>query len=55
MPADLQEITVQRIFVRNGMSMDLADRFLVDMATQTDFLERLESPMPTQTQPAFHH
>jgi glutamate decarboxylase len=55
MPADLQEITVQRIVVRNGMSMDLADKFLVDMAKQTDYLDRLESPMPIEAQPAFHH
>jgi len=55
MPADLQEITVQRIVVRNGMSMDLADKFLVDMAKQTDYLDRLESPMPIEAQPSFHH
>ncbi|RFA06716.1 glutamate decarboxylase [Subtercola boreus] len=55
MPADLQDITVQRIVVRNGMSMDLADKFLVDMAKQTDYLNRLDSPMPIETQPAFHH
>ena len=55
MPADLVDITVQRIVVRNGMSMDLADRLLVDMATQTDHLDRLESPMPLEAQAAFHH
>lgn len=55
MPADLADITVQRIVVRNGMSMDLADRFLVDITQQTDYLNRLESSMPTEGQPAFHH
>jgi glutamate decarboxylase len=55
MPTDLADITVQRIVVRNGMSMDLADRFLIDMAKQTDYLDRLESPMPIEAQPAFHH
>jgi len=35
--------------------MDLADKFLVDMAKQTDYLDRLESPMPIEAQPSFHH
>ncbi len=55
MPANLVDITVQRIVVRNGMSMDLADRFLVDMAKQVNYLDRLETPMPIEEQPAFHH
>lgn len=55
MPADLVDITVQRIVVRNGMSMDLADRFLIDIAKQTDYLDRLESAMPIEAQQAFHH
>ncbi|HEY0248255.1 MAG TPA: glutamate decarboxylase [Gryllotalpicola sp.] len=56
MPADLTEITVQRIVVRNGFSMDLADKFLVDLAEQTDYLDRLESPMPVEGLTAgFHH
>jgi glutamate decarboxylase len=56
MPADLTEITVQRIVVRNGFSMDLADKFLADIAKQTDYLDRLESPMPLEGLTAsFHH
>ena len=55
MPADLPDITVQRIVVRNGFSMDLADKFLTDMAKQTAYLDRLDSPMPIEGQPAFHH
>lgn len=55
MPADLEDITVQRIVVRNGMSMDLADRFLADMIKQTDYLDRLDAPMPLEKQSAFHH
>ena len=55
MPADLAEITVQRIVVRNGFSMDLADKFLTDMAKQTTYLDQLDSPMPIEGQPAFHH
>ena len=46
MPESLSEIVVQRIVVRNGLSMDLADRFLSDIAGEVDYLDRLESPMP---------
>jgi glutamate decarboxylase len=56
MPVDLEALTVQRIVVRNGLSMDLADKFLADIAKQTDYLNRLQSPMPIENlQSAFHH
>jgi glutamate decarboxylase len=55
MPDALAEITVQRIVVRNGLSMDLADRFLTDMAEAVDYLGRLESPMPVEDRRAFAH
>jgi len=37
-PADLQEVAVLRIVVRNGFSMDLADIFLADLRMQTEIL-----------------
>jgi glutamate decarboxylase len=56
MPADLEDLTVQRVVVRNGLSMDLADKFLIDIAKQTDYLDRLDAPMPVEVlHPAFHH
>jgi len=56
MPADLADITVQRIVVRNGLSMDLADRLLADIVKETAYLDRLESAMPAEAkQSAFHH
>ena len=56
MPADLTEITVQRIVVRNGLSMDLAADLVVDIAEATAYLDKLSSPMPIEGQSSgFHH
>ncbi|MBP3036242.1 glutamate decarboxylase [Arthrobacter sp. zg-ZUI100] len=56
MPSNLENLTVERIVVRNGLSMDLADSLLQDIRTETEFLDRLESPMPQEAeQPGFHH
>ena len=56
MPDDLADVTVQRIVVRNGLSMDLAAELLDDIRTETAYLEALEAPMPVEgAQPAFHH
>ncbi|MDR1442413.1 MAG: glutamate decarboxylase [Bifidobacteriaceae bacterium] len=46
MPVDLGGLTVQRIVVRNGMSMDLADRFIAEFQAAVDYLERLDGPLP---------
>ena len=56
MPANLEHLTVERIVVRNGLSMDLADSLLEDIRTETEYLDRLESPMPQEAaHPGFHH
>lgn len=56
MPDDLTDLTVQRIVVRNGLSMDLASELLADIETETAHLDALESPMPIEGQtPGFHH
>jgi glutamate decarboxylase len=56
MPADLTDLTVQRVVVRNGFSHDLADAFLADLKAEVDYLDALTGPMPSQGQrPAFHH
>ena len=56
MPDDLGDHVVQRIVVRNGLSMDLADRLLADIRTETAFLDALTAPMPTdRPRPGFHH
>ncbi|MFK3679522.1 glutamate decarboxylase [Microbacterium sp. NPDC090218] len=56
MPADLEQITVQRIVVRNGLSMDLAAELMRAIETEVAYLDALESPMPAEKpQSAFHH
>jgi hypothetical protein len=32
--------------VRAGMTLDMADLFLADLRTQTDWLESLDGPLP---------
>ncbi|MDF2979565.1 MAG: glutamate decarboxylase [Actinomycetospora sp.] len=55
-PDALSDRTVQRIVVRDGLSGDLADRLLHDIATETAYLDELVSPMPAARQhPSFHH
>lgn len=56
LPADLTEITVQRIVVRSGFSKDLAMDFLEDFREQVAYLESLSAPLPNpQPQPGYHH
>ena len=56
MPADLTDVTVQRVVVRNGLSRDLAGSFLSDLRAEVAYLDGLSAPMPTEGQhPAFHH
>ena len=56
MPADLQDITVQRVVVRNGLGRDLAQTFLTDLATEVAYLDGLSGPMPPESHgPGFHH
>ncbi len=56
MPDNLTDLTVQRIVVRNGLSLDLASELLADIQTETAYLDALDSPMPVENaQPGFHH
>ena len=56
MPVHLTHITVQRVVVRKDLSLDLADKFLADLATEVAYLEALTSPMPDMGRRAgFHH
>jgi glutamate decarboxylase len=48
MPDDISDIIVQRIVVRNGLSRNLAESLIVDIKEAVDYLDRLESPMPTE-------
>ena len=57
MPEDLSDLTVQRIVVRNGLTMDLADILLDDIADSVRYLEGLDRPLPREGRKtsAFHH
>jgi glutamate decarboxylase len=57
MPDNLTDLTVQRIVVRNGLSMDLADRFLDSLEDCLSYLDGLSSPLPKESRQAtpFHH
>ncbi|MBD0711784.1 MULTISPECIES: glutamate decarboxylase [unclassified Streptomyces] len=56
LPDDLDDVTVQRVVVRNGLSMDLARALLDDIRSAVAFLDRLPGPMPSEEQtPGFHH
>jgi glutamate decarboxylase len=57
-PADRQDLSVLRIVVRAGMSLDMADLLMDDLRQQTHYLESLKSPLPDQapeTRQAFAH
>jgi glutamate decarboxylase len=55
-PKDLEDTSVIRLVVRNGFSRDLARILMEDLRQTTAFLQRLESPLPRESeQPAFHH
>ena len=56
MPDDLADVTVQRIVVRSGLSMDLAERLLLDIRESVHRLEKLPSPLPDRSaRSVFHH
>jgi glutamate decarboxylase len=57
MPDNLADLTVQRIVVRNGLSMDLADALLDQIDTAVTYLDGLDGPLPHEGRAttAFHH
>lgn len=57
LPADLEEVAVMRVVVRNGFTHDLAEALLADVTDAVDWLEALDVPLPSppDAKPAFHH
>jgi glutamate decarboxylase len=47
-PENRQDLSVLRIVVRAGMTMDMADHLLAYLREQTEFLESLNEPLPDQ-------
>jgi glutamate decarboxylase len=57
MPADIQDMTVMRVVLRNGVSMDLTRLLLDDLTTSMKFLDASPVLMPKAETAAtpFHH
>jgi glutamate decarboxylase len=57
LPDDMSNVTVQRIVVRNGLSMDLADVLLDAVTESVRYLDGLDGPLPHEGRKtaAFHH
>jgi glutamate decarboxylase len=57
MPDELTDLTVQRVVVRNGLSMDLADALLDHITDSVRYLDDLDGPLPHEGRrtTAFHH
>ena len=45
-PKNREDLSVLRIVVRAGMSLDMADELLQQMREETDALEALDAPVP---------
>jgi glutamate decarboxylase len=54
-PENRQDLSVLRIVVRAGMTPEMADWLLHHLREQTEFLERLEGPLPSEKRQAFAH
>jgi len=55
MPTDLTDITVQRIVVRNGLSMDLAGRLADEIRAQVAYLDEINAKTSVFVSSAFRH
>ena len=57
LPPDLEDVTIMRVVVRNGFSMDLAHLFLMNFTQAVSFLDSLDGPIPHDTKydNGYHH
>jgi len=54
-PANRQDLSVLRIVIRAGMTMEMADHLLSHLKEETEFLESLDAPLPSEHRQAFSH
>ena len=54
-PENLQDMAVLRIVIRAGMTSEMADWLIEHIERETDFLESLERPLPSEGSQAFSH
>jgi glutamate decarboxylase len=57
LPPDMEDITIMRVVVRNGFSMDLAHLFLMNFKQAVSYLDSLDGPIPHDTKfdNGYHH
>lgn len=57
MPPDMEDVTIMRIVVRNGFSMDFAHLFLMNLKEAVGYLDSLEGAMPHESMKdnGYHH
>lgn len=49
LPPDMENVTIMRVVVRNGFSMNLAHLFLKNLQQAVSYLDSLEGPIPHNT------
>jgi glutamate decarboxylase len=54
-PENRQDLSVLRVVVRSGMNHEMADLLLEHLSDQTEFLQSLDAPLPSQRRQAFKH
>jgi glutamate decarboxylase len=54
-PENRQDLSVLRVVVRAGMTLEMADWLLEHLRHQTEFLEKLGDPIPSEKRQAFSH
>jgi glutamate decarboxylase len=54
-PENLQDMSVLRIVIRAGMTMEMADLLMEQLRAKTEFLNSLTGPMPSEGRQAFAH
>ena len=57
LPADCQDVSIQRILVRHGVSRDLASLLIEDMKRALDYLLQppVQTPLTSEEASGFHH
>ncbi|MGE8203019.1 glutamate decarboxylase [Heyndrickxia sp. NPDC080065] len=57
LPPNMENVTIMRVVVRNGFSMNLAQFFMMNLIQAVSFLDSLNRPLPHDTKYdiAFHH
>ena len=54
-PEHLEDMAVLRIVIRAGMTAEMADLLIEHLGQQTEFLESLDGPLPSEHRSAFAH